>query len=284
VVDATGDADLVARAGFETYKGDKETGEMTAASLVAHIEDIDAGKIAKYLEEGGDPWFYEACTEARQAYPDLDLPSALIIFPMMHEGVFMVNGGTSFGGYDGTSAESLTALTIRGRKRAQLLVEKLFRPYMPGAERCRLRLTAAYPGVRETRRIVAETTLTEEALLSGKRFEDTIALAGRHFDLSRAKTGQPFHEKRLSVKGGVAPIPYGALLPRGADNLIAAGRCIAADGQALGPARIMSTCMAVGQAAGVAARFKLEADAPFRAVDAQALRARLRALDAEVDA
>ena len=48
------------------------------------------------------------------------------------------------------------------------------------------------------------------------------------------------------------------------------------------PAR--DAVLAVGQAAGVAARFKLEADAPFRAVDAQALRARLRALDAEVDA
>ena len=39
VIDATGDADLVDRAGFDTYKGDKITGEMTAASLVAHLEN-----------------------------------------------------------------------------------------------------------------------------------------------------------------------------------------------------------------------------------------------------
>lgn len=284
VIDATGDADLVARAGFETYKGDRETGEMTAASLVAHIENIDSGAIAAYLEQGGDPWFYDACAKACEAYPGLDLPTGLIIFPMMQDGVFMINGGTSFGGYDGTSAESLTALTIRGRKRAQLLVEKLFREFMPGGENCRLRLTAAYPGVRETRRIVAEYMLSEQDLLEGKRFEDTIALAGRHFDLSRKSGGQPFHVKRLSVKGGVTPIPYRALIPAGADNLIAAGRCIAADGQALGPARIISTCIAVGEAAGVATRFKLEGNVPFRAVPADALRGRLRMLDAEVDA
>ncbi len=43
----------------------------------------------------------------------------------------------------------------------------------------RLRLTAPHPGIRETRRIVAKYILTEDDLLMGRTFDDTIALAGR---------------------------------------------------------------------------------------------------------
>ena len=282
VIDCTGDADIVDCAGFGTYKGDRKTGEMTIASFVVHIEGIDAGAIEKYLNDGNDPWFLDICARARAEHPELDLPDELIIFPMVQPGVFMINGGTNFNGYDGTSGKDRTELTLRGRQRAKLLTEVLFRKYIPGAQNCRLRLTAAMPGVRETRRIDAEYQLTEEDLLRGVSFEDTIALAGRHFDLRR-KDGQVFADKGMAVKRGITPIPYRSLLPKGADNLIAAGRCIGADGQAMGPARIMSTCFAVGEAAGVAAALKLRQNTAFRNIDVQALRAELRKNDAEVD-
>ena len=282
VIDCTGDADLVSRAGFTTCKGDRETGEMTSAGLVAHIEGINSGAIEAYLNAGNDPWFRELCRKAIADHPGLDLPGALIIFPMVQDGVFMINGGTSFPGYDGTSGKDMTSLTLRGRQRAKLLVETLFRKYIPGAENCRLRLTASYPGVRETRRIEAEYILSEDDLLKGTRFEDTIALAGRHFDLGR-KGGQVFADAGRYVKNGIAAIPYRSLLPKGADNIIAAGRCIAADGQALGPARIMSTCFAVGEAAGTAASVKLRQNTAFRNIDVQLLQDILRKNNAEID-
>ena len=291
IVDCTGDADLVACAGYETYKGDRETGEMTAASLVSHIENIDSAVMEKYLNEGGDPWFRPQCEAARAEHPEDDgLPHNIIIFPMMQEGVFMVNSGTSLSKIDGTNGDDMTKVTLWGRQRGKYLAEELFRKHIPGAENCRLRLTASYPGVRETRRIIGERMLTEEDLLNGERFEDTIALAGRHFDLTRPSksTGvegcQPFADKKKSLRGGVACIPYRALVPKGADDIIVAGRCIAADGQALGPARIMSTCMATGEAAGTAAALKIKQDISFREVDVQELRKLLKANGAEVDA
>lgn len=284
VIDCTGDADMVAAAGFETYKGDRVTGEMTHAGLVCHIEGINSAAMEDYLKEGGAPWFNECCEKAMEENPDLDLPRRLIIFPMVQEGVFMVNGGTSAYGYDGTKGEDRTKLTLWGRQRAKLLTEVLFRNYIPGGENCRLRLTAYYPGVRETRRIVGETTLTEELIMSDSYFEDTVAIAGRHFDLSRqAGNGlkQPFGER--SLPHGAAGIPYGALIPKDSENIIVAGRCIAADGQALGPARIMSTCMAVGEAAGTAVIFKIQEEKKFIEVDVKELRNRLRDNGAIVD-
>ena len=131
---------------------------------------------------------------------------------------------------------------------------------------------------------------TEEDLLNGERFEDTIALAGRHFDLTRSspskggKGCQPFADRKKSLGGGIACIPYRALIPKGADDIIVAGRCIAADGQALGPARIMSTCMATGEAAGTAAALKVKQDISFREVDTRELRELLKSNGAEVNA
>jgi len=298
IIDCTGDADVVASAGYETYKGDRVTGEMTEVGFIAHIENIDPGPLEKYLNEGGDPWFTSACAAAQADHPEYAVPKALVIFPMIQHGVFMVNGGANRNGIDGTSAASLTEVTLWGRKQAKFVTEEIFRKYVPGAENCRLRLTAAQPGVRETRRIVAEYTLTETDLLQGTRFQDVIALAGRHFDLGRIRdveiqeenvSGTPSCENLMQafahnrVKLGVTQIPYRSLIPKGSYDIIAAGRCIAADGQALGPVRIMSTCMAVGEAAGIATILKLKNDIPYRYVDTEELRGILRAYGAEVD-
>lgn len=273
-IDCTGDADLVHSAGFATYKGDRESGGMAHAGLLAHIEGIDLAALASHLQAGNDPWFYEVCEKARAAYPERDLPTYLIMMPMVQQGVVMVNGGMSFDNVDGTLECDVSWLMARARARAHDLITCVFRPFIPGAQDCRLRLTSSLPGIRETRRIVGERTLTEADLLSGHHFPDAIALAGRHFDLQRAD-GQAFHKKDLHVKGGMTEIPYGALVPKGARNLLVAGRCIAADGQALGPARIMSTCMATGQAAGLAAALKTPGGS-FAEIDIEALRRRLQ--------
>ncbi len=292
VIDCTGDADLIDAAGFATYKGDKETGEMTGITMVAHFENVDPGPLEKYLNEGGDPWLRDFCIRAAKENPDEPdvaegfFRDSVIMFPMPQPGVFMVNGGCGFSGwdgtrgYDGSRAEDLTEIAVRGRHRAKFLLDNLFRKYVPGFENSRIRSTAMVPGVRETRRIVSLRALTEQDLVDGIHFEDTIALAGRHFDLYR-KNGQPSAKKRLG--GGFASIPYRCLVPKDADNIIAAGRCIEADGQAMGPARIMSTCMAVGEAAGTAAALAVKQGISLRDVNTDALRSDLTAHGAIVD-
>ncbi len=280
-IDCTGDADLAYFAGVPTYTGDVAGGQVASNSLVAHIENVDSGEMAAYLDAGGDPFFRAACQKAMDEHPGLDLPDHLLIFPMVQPGVFMVNAGTFFTGYDGLDPEDMTRLSVRGRERARLLADIVFKN-VPGGKNSRLRLTANWPGVRETRRIVSEGALTEEDLLSGRVFPDSVALAARHFDLERGAV-QPFHDKNLSMKRDAAQIPYSCMVPKQCGNLLAAGRCVQADGQALGPARIMATCFAMGQAAGTAAALKLAAGCAFRDVDYAALRAKLLAAGAILD-
>lgn len=290
-VDTTGDGDVAAYAGFETYKGDRKTGQMTSASLVCHIEHVDSAAFEAYLNQGGDPWLRDICKKAQQEHPEAGFNDSIILFPMVQDGVFMINGGTAFHLIDGTSADDVSRMMQLGRMRAYHLVEYLFKPYVPGFEHAALRLTASYPGIRETRRIVGEYTLTEEDALNGTEFEDTIALAGRHFDLGRVvkrENGtleyvQPTHKNELKLGGGFMRIPYRTLIPRNSYNLIVAGRCIAADGQTMGPARIMSTCMATGEAAGTAAAMSLEQNCGFKELDLPLLRDQLKKNRAIVD-
>jgi hypothetical protein len=48
-------------------------------------------------------------------------------------------------------------------------------------------------------------------------------------------------------------IPYRCLTPKGIDNLLVSGRCISATHQGMAGARVMGTCVAIGEAAGTAA-------------------------------
>ncbi len=48
-------------------------------------------------------------------------------------------------------------------------------------------------------------------------------------------------------------IPYRCLVPLAVDNLLLAGRCISGTHRAHASYRVMTICMAMGQAAGIAA-------------------------------
>ena len=52
-------------------------------------------------------------------------------------------------------------------------------------------------------------------------------------------------------------VPYGCMVPVGADNLLVAGRCVAGDKTSHAAMRNMMACTVTGQGAGVAAAISL---------------------------
>jgi len=68
-------------------------------------------------------------------------------------------------------------------------------------------------------------------------------------------------------------IPLGCMVPKEADNVVAAGRCVDADLQALSAIRVIGPCIAMGAAAAHA--LDLAGSGPVHAVDMTALQARL---------
>ncbi|PYO55255.1 MAG: FAD-dependent oxidoreductase, partial [Candidatus Rokuibacteriota bacterium] len=53
--------------------------------------------------------------------------------------------------------------------------------------------------------------------------------------------------------GQTYDIPLRCLQARGVENLFVAGRCMSASHEALGSARVIGTCLATGEAVGMAA-------------------------------
>jgi len=75
--------------------------------------------------------------------------------------------------------------------------------------------------------------------------------------------------------------PYRALLPRGIDQLLVAGRHYSATPQAQKISREIPPCMAMGEAAGIAAAMALSPGRTVRGIDVPELQRRLRAVGAD---
>jgi hypothetical protein len=73
-------------------------------------------------------------------------------------------------------------------------------------------------------------------------------------------------------KGDWYDIRYGCLVPKKIDNLLSSGRCISATHDAMAGARVMGTCMAIGQAAGTAAAQAVSTKKSPRELDVEAIR------------
>ena len=136
-----------------------------------------------------------------------------------------------------------------------------------GLENLTVDYYAEETGVRETVRIVGETTLTAEDYIHGKHFDDSVCYAFYPIDL-HVMDGI---KQRFFEDNQVGEIPYGALIPQGATRILCAGRCISTDTDANSAVRVQAPCMAMGQAAGCAAAVSAKnniavKDVPFPAL------------------
>jgi hypothetical protein len=150
---------------------------------------------------------------------------------------------------DGTDTLALSRATVQLTRQCARIGEFL-KKNVPGFENSYY-TPAAIPGVRETRTIEGLYQITDDDVHAGRKFADTVGQICFPVDIHDPKTGQAtFHE---IGDDGALDIPYRALVPRGLDNVLIAGRCISATSFAHGATRNMAPCLVSGEAAGVAA-------------------------------
>lgn len=122
-----------------------------------------------------------------------------------------------------------------------------------GAENYELAWVGMLPGIRESRRIVCDYMLTENDILSNRRFEDVVAYGG--WDIDDHNGLFAFDKKPsfiYSVEGSY-DIPYRSYCVKDFKNLFVGGRCLGASKLAMASSRVMGTCAIGGQAIGTAA-------------------------------
>ena len=279
VIDATGDADVAARSECPLVKGRDEDELMTPASLMFHVDNVDQDALADYISQNKAPRFRRKIAELREA-GEWDFPYEIFIsVQLQEEGTMMINT-TRLIGIDGTDGASITEGMIRGRDEIERLMTAM-RKHFPGFANVRLKAVAPTLGIRETRRLRGESTLTVDDLATGKDFEDTIGFSAYGWDLPSPT--RPSHNPSHGRKRAMTPLPYQIMVPQGIDNLICPGRAVSVERPVLGPIRVMAPCMAMGEAAGEAAKQVVENRKPFGQVDVTLLRQQLSAHGAVID-
>jgi hypothetical protein len=152
-------------------------------------------------------------------------------------------------------------------------VARFLKERVPGFESARLGQVSPILGVRETRHILGEYTLTARDSRGETRFDDSIAADNSALDIHDPKGGDVDFQSMPPYE-----IPYRCLLPRRIEQMLVAGRCISADHEAHARSRNMPACMATGQAAGIAAAVAIEQGVPVRRVPLPIVQAALREL------
>jgi glycine/D-amino acid oxidase-like deaminating enzyme len=109
---------------------------------------------------------------------------------------------------------------------------------------------ATQPGIRESYHWKGQYTLTAEDLIEGGEFPDTVAYATWPIELRETTRGPKLRFFKQPVP---SPIPLRCLTSAEIPGVYFAGRCISATHEALASVRVMGTCFATGQAAGLAA-------------------------------
>ena len=157
--------------------------------------------------------------------------------------------------------------------RQVLELARWFRLTVPGCGNAYIAAVADRIGVRESRRIVGEYTLTRGDVLAAARFDDAVARAAFPIDIHAADQPTLSHTEQFSQ---AYDIPYRCLVAAGVDNVLVAGRCISTTQEANGSARITATCFATGEAAGLAAALVARTGSAARNLDYAHLRQHLR--------
>lgn len=183
-------------------------------------------------------------------------------------------------GHSALSTTALSRATADARQQAVAMVRVL--QHLPGFEHVRLVATAPALGIREARRIQGDYRLDADDLIAGASFDDAVTFGSFGMDVHDPAPGsegtQAMWEHYKGKKVAPYHIPYRCLLPADIEGLLVAGRCISGSHIAHSSYRVTGTCMAMGQAAGVAAARAAAEGCTPRAIDGRALHAELAEL------
>ncbi len=260
IVDATGDADVAFAAGYPTVSGSESGGAPLPMSLYFSMWDTHCEQT---------PWLPPGCPR----YTAETIPMTSI---HRHENG-RIDVKMKVIGHSAVNARELSDAEIEARRQMMGLVYFLQTEGYSGRRYSTYCLSSISPliGIREGRRIIGDVVLTEQDVRAGREWEDAVVVGTYHVDyhwptvLQRAGTG---------ITDAVPPyhIPLRALIPRGSENLLVAGRCASGDQMAMSSFRVMATVAGMGIAAGTCGCLALREGCAPRDVDVGELQDLLR--------
>ena len=279
-VDASGDADLVAMAGLPLTIGDN--GLVQNPTMIFRLGGVDVDRfLARY---GADtimpPEVSERIVFARtQAYK---LPRTKIwMFPTPRPDQLLCNC-TRITGDDGRELNTIfhrdfTEAEINGRAQARAYA-RFFRDFLTGCEQSWILDTGVQVGVRQTRQLRGLATLRNTDILAGGKFPDGIARSPWPIELHTG--AKPRVEWLLD---DFFEVPFRCFVPLQGEGLLAAGRCLSAEHEAVASARVTAQCFSYGHAIGLAAAVAARDGVSVQAIRGEDIRMLLNRDGARLD-
>ncbi len=267
ILDATGDLDVAAAAGEEYEVAGQNGRPVQSLTTIFYMANVDNNRAFSLSQAERTRIMQEASQSGKY---DLTRIGGSI-HPTPHAGYVHANL-TRIPNVDATDPIALTRAEIEGRRQVQEYVRFLVNEY-PGFENAYLASTAATIGVRETRRLRGEYVLTGDDVREGAKFEDAIACCSAPIEDHDA--GKDVKWQFLKA-GDFYQIPFRSLLPKKIENLLVAGRCLSATHEGQASARNSAQCMAMGEAAGVAAALAVSKHVSPKLIDRHELQDQLR--------
>jgi hypothetical protein len=278
-IDASGDADVVAMAGLPTFVG--QDGRVQNPTMIFRLGGVD---VEKFLSAYGPdsimgPEVSELILRLRNKYR---LPRAKIfLFPTPRAKELLCNC-TRVLGRDGRELNPLlvrdmTEAEIEGRAQVREYA-RFFKDHLAGCEESFVNDTGVQVGVRQTRQVRGKAILSNEDVARGAKFRTGIARSPWPIELH---TGDK--PRLVWLTNDYYEIPLDCFIPERGEGLLAAGRCLSAEHEAMASARVTAQCFSYGHAAGHAAAIAVKERILPRAVDALEVRKCLNREDARLD-
>jgi glycine/D-amino acid oxidase-like deaminating enzyme len=250
-IDASGDADVFAMTGLPTTVG--ADGKVQNPTMIFRLGQVDVERfLAAYGPDSILPGAVSEAVIEANASGRYKLPRAKVfLFPTPRPGELLCNC-TRVIGRDGRElnpliAADLSEAEIEGRKQVREY-ERFFRDQLAGCEHAVLLDTGVQVGVRQTRQIVGRETLTNSDVESGRKRADGIVRSPWPIELHSG------NKPRLSwLHDDHYDVPFGCFVPARGEALLAAGRCLSAQHEAMASARVTAQCFGYGHAIGHAA-------------------------------
>ena len=266
-IDATGDAQLAYLAGCPTVLGRESDHLCQPMTLCFRLGNVDVEK------------FYESRERLKIAHAQslaagelINPRENILVFKTPIHNVLHFNT-TRVVRKNPTSPEEVTEAEVLARRQVYEIYE-FMKKHADGLENSFLMMTAAEIGVRESRMIVGDYVLTEQDCRNCVKFDDGIAACNYDIDIHNPEGTGTSHY--YFPAGEYYTIPYRSLIPKSAENLLVAGRCISSDHGAQASYRIMPVVCCIGEAAGSAVGLAVKQNCTVREVDVKELQNELK--------
>ena len=280
-IDASGDADVIAMAGLPNFIGDK--GKVQNPTMIFKISGVD---IETFKQT------YGLNSIMPQEVTDLiikmnkdnryKLPRAKIwLFSTTKPNELLCNC-TRVIGEDGRELNSLyykdfTEAETQGRKQIREYA-KFFKENLKGCEKSFVTDTGTQVGIRQTRQVDGVYKLKNSDVINGKKFKDGIARSPWPIELHSGN--KPKVEWLLD---DVYEVPLNCFVPKNGEGIIAAGRCLSAEHEAVASARVTAQCFSYGHAVGHAASISIKENMLLRDIKGENVREILNKEGARLD-